>query len=79
MIEQTSERKRGVVVHGRPEAGWWFVRVGEPGSLEVYFLHVSNIRSGSACVIGSVIEFEVGPLSRGTKPLAVNADIVGAQ
>jgi hypothetical protein len=72
------ERKKGVVVHGRPDQGWWFVRVGDTSSLETYFLHISNIRSGTSCLTGCAVEFEVGPITFGkTRPLALKADIIG--
>jgi hypothetical protein len=74
-----NERKVGTIVHGKPQSGWWFLRVGPETSLEVYFLHASNIRSGNSCEIGMFVEFEVSPVIRGKKPLAINADILGVE
>jgi hypothetical protein len=70
-------RKIGVVVFGKPDFGWWFVRVGPPSSLEVYFLHQRFIRKGSRCELGSQVEFEPGePFKPGLKPTAQNAEIL---
>lgn len=72
------ERKRGEVVVARPDRGWWMVRVGPPSSFEIYFMHVSKIRSGTAAPeLGMTVEFDVGGPGKGprAKPDALNCDI----
>jgi cold shock CspA family protein len=73
------ERKSGIIRSWQEKRGFGIIRVGPPSSLEKYFLHVSNIRTGTATPeIGWAVEFEMGskPVPDGQLPQAVRADIV---
>ena len=78
-----SEKKQGVVRSWNKEKGWGVLRVGDETSLERYFCHVNNIRSGSAIPpIGSECFFEVSdkPVKReGDLQQAIKVDIVLAE
>jgi cold shock CspA family protein len=73
------ERKSGIIRSWHQKRGFGIVRVGPESSLEKYFLHVSNIRTGTATPeIGWAVEFEVGtkPVPEGQLPQAIRADIL---
>jgi cold shock CspA family protein len=75
-----SVKKQGVVRSFSKERGFGIIRVGGEDSLERYFLHFSNIRSGTAQPpVGSVCFFEVSdkPTKReGDLPQAIRVDII---
>jgi cold shock CspA family protein len=75
-----SERKKGVLRSWKVDRGFGIVRVGPESSLERYFLHISNIRSGTATpAVGSHVAFEVGDTQakrEGDLPQAIKADII---
>ena len=75
-----SERKQGIVRTWNEKRGFGIVRVGPESSLEKYFLHVSNIRSGTGSPEpGLEIFFEVSseaPKRDGELPKAIKADII---
>ena len=75
-----SERKQGIVRTWNEKRGFGIVRVGPESSLEKYFLHISNIRSGTGSPEpGLEIFFEVSsaaPKRDGDLPQAVKADII---
>jgi cold shock CspA family protein len=71
-------RKVGVV-RNFGNRGFGIIRVGPESSLERYFLHVANIRSGTATpVAGMMVEFDVSdkPAKEGQLPQAIRADII---
>jgi|HubBroStandDraft_2_1064218.scaffolds.fasta_scaffold918331_2 cold shock CspA family protein len=75
----SSERKTGSVYFWKEGRGFGFVRVGDRGSLEKYFLMSKDIRSGTAePEIGMTLTFEIGEAARkeGELPRAVRADVV---
>jgi cold shock CspA family protein len=73
-------KKQGVIRSFNKDKGFGIIRVGDETSLERYFLHFSNIRSGSAIPpIGSVCFFEVSdkPAKRdGDLQQAIRVDVV---
>jgi cold shock CspA family protein len=72
------ERKLGVIRSWHGARGFGIIRVGPESSLEKYFLHVSNIRTGTATPeIGMAVEFEVSdkPAKEGQLAQAIRADI----
>ena len=77
MQEQNKARKTGIIRSWHEQRGFGVIRVGPPTSLEKYFLHVSNIRRGSATPnVGSALTFEVSdtPVEEGKLPRALRAD-----
>jgi cold shock CspA family protein len=75
---QTQEKKVGVIRSWNEPRGFGIVRIGPPSSLEKYFLHVSQIRTGTGSpVAGMTVYFEVSskPVREGDLPAAVNADV----
>jgi hypothetical protein len=74
------DKKQGVIRTWKKDKGWGIIVVGGEASLERYFLHFCNIRSGSAQPpVGSVCYFEVSdkPVTReGDLPKAVRVDII---
>jgi cold shock CspA family protein len=75
---QEQSRKTGVIRSWTEARGFGIVRVGGPESLERYFLHVSNIRSGTAIPKpGMGVEFELSdkPAEEGKLRQAIRADI----
>jgi cold shock CspA family protein len=75
------ERKVGTL-RSWNERGFGIIRVGPPSSLERYFLHVNQIRSGTATpAAGSIVHFDVSdkPIRKeGDLPQAIRADIIVA-
>jgi cold shock CspA family protein len=73
-------KKQGVVRCFYNDKGWGVIRVGDESSLERYFLHFSNIRSGTATPpAGSDCFFEVDEKSVGIEgrlPKAIRVDII---
>jgi cold shock CspA family protein len=74
----SQKNKVGVVVSWNAQRAFGLIRVGDPSSLERYFLHVSKIRSGTATPKpGMRVSFEVSPkpVKEGQLLQAMNADI----
>jgi cold shock CspA family protein len=75
-----NERKRGLLRSWNDAKGYGVIRVGPPSSLEKYWLHVSNIQSGTgAPTVGMEVEFEVGekPVNKVVTLMpAIKADII---
>ena len=73
------QRKIGVIRSWHEARGFGVIRVGNQSSLERYWLHVSKIRSGTACpVAGMEVEFDISPTppkKDGDLSAAINADI----
>jgi cold shock CspA family protein len=72
------QRKIGVIRSWNEPRGFGIVRIGPPSSLEKYFLHVSQIRTGTGSpTVGMVVHFEVSikPVREGDLPAAINADV----
>jgi hypothetical protein len=75
---QNQDKKFGVIRSWHENRGFGIVRVGGPESLEKYFLHVSQIRSGTAMPeAGMTVRFKIGskPVKEGQLPQAIDADI----
>jgi hypothetical protein len=70
-----NERKIGTIIHTNPDRGFSFVRVGAAESLEIYFMHHSFVRSGKSTAVGNIVEFRPSRNVKGSKPLAMDADI----
>jgi len=74
-----SERKQGVIRSWNESRCFDVIRVGPPSSLERYFLHVSQIRSGTAIPsVAAVVRFEINdskPPEEYKLPQAIRADI----
>jgi hypothetical protein len=69
-------RKIGNVIYNS-QKGWFLVRIGDETSLEVYFMHWRDIRSGLKCTVGSKVSFEAAPpRNPGQRSLAINCDII---
>jgi len=72
------QKKAGVIRSWNEARGFGIIRVGPPSSLEKYFLHVSQIRTGTASPLaGMAVTFVVGsgPVKPGQLPQALDADI----
>jgi cold shock CspA family protein len=72
------QKKAGVIRSWNEPRGFGIVRVGPASSLEKYFLHVSQIRSGTASPLpGMAVSFIVGtgPVKPGQLQQALDADI----
>ena len=77
-----TQKKSGVLRSWNENRGFGIIRVGPPSSLERYFLHVSQIVSGTATpAVGSDVYFEISdkPIKKGDLPQAISADIVESQ
>lgn len=75
---QDQEKKVGVIRSWHESRGFGIVRVGPPTSLEKYFLHVSQILSGTAIPLpGMAVRFHVCTTlpKPGQLPQATEADI----
>jgi cold shock CspA family protein len=78
MKNQNDERKYGVIRSWNLDRGFGIVRVGPASSLERYFLHVSEIRTGTAePTPGMTVEFYASPepVKQGNLPKAIDANI----
>jgi cold shock CspA family protein len=76
------ERKSGVIRSWHESRGFGILRVGAESSLEKYFLHVSNIRTGTATPqVSWSVEFEVSdkPVKEGNLLQTIRAHIIIAQ
>lgn len=72
---QVQQEKTGTLRSWNEGRGYGFIRVGP---LEKYFLHVSQIRSGTETpVAGMTVHFDVSPTPRapGRDPQAIDAHI----
>jgi cold shock CspA family protein len=75
---QNHDKKVGVIRSWHENRGFGIVRIGGPESLEKYFLHVSQIRSGTAMPeTGMTVRFNISskPVKDGQLPQAIDADI----
>jgi cold shock CspA family protein len=75
---QHQEKKIGVLRSWNEQRGFGIIRVGDQSSLEKYFLHVSQIRSGTATPsAGMTVCFDVSekPAEKERLRKAINADI----
>jgi cold shock CspA family protein len=75
---QDHEKKIGVLRSWNEERGFGIIRVGPPSSLEKYFLHVSQIRTGTATPsAGMTVHFDVSDkaVEPGRLRQAIDADI----
>jgi cold shock CspA family protein len=72
------EKKTGILRSWHDERGFGVIQVGPPLSQDRYFLHVSQIRTGTATpTVGMVVTFSVSPkpVKEGNLPAAIDADV----
>jgi len=72
-------RKKGVLKAWNEARGFGFISVTEGTRFLRFFLHTSQIRSGTQSpVIGQEIEFEVSDqlVEKGRQPQAIEADVI---
>jgi cold shock CspA family protein len=75
---QEQKEKIGIIRSWTESRGFGIIRIGGPESLEKYFLHISQIRSGTGLPKpGMIVRFEIGdlPVKEGQLPPAVRAHI----
>ncbi|MGC1415558.1 MAG: hypothetical protein WA817_09770 [Candidatus Acidiferrum sp.] len=80
MLNEQTQRKRGIVTRFSPKHRIGVIQVGGPESLERYFLHEKFIRSGTARPqVGQEAIFDVSPepvKGEGYFPAAIRVDIL---